>query len=73
MKSEIDGEKLLRLRDDIYKRICHIRRERDFLNDHGHQIETMVKHKIKEELETANWAIERLLDEAGIKYTYATT
>lgn len=61
---------LLGARNEIYKQVVKHRNERNWLNDHNHKIEAMVKHQIQEQLERAMWTIESLLDKANVKYTY---
>ena len=69
-QSAVPCSALLGVRDELNRRLCKHRHERNWLNDHNHKVEAMVKASIIEEIERAMWLLEALLYECGVPYTY---
>ena len=64
---------LLGVRNELNRRLRKYRDERNWLSEHNHKVEAMVKHAIMDEIERAMWLLEGFLDERGVKYTYEET
>jgi uncharacterized NAD(P)/FAD-binding protein YdhS len=70
MSAFIDAQQILKIRDELHQRTAVVRHERNWLNDHNHKIEAMVKTELADELDKVKYRLEDLLDKVGVKYHY---